>query len=455
MASLNQLSTLEFQNNLVLNLLDKPDKSKTVYDFSGGYNLIDFLATRNTAARQINGLKGIFSKPLLGNNAVVAQVATNTLVGTNMRVTFTDPAYNAFRVQVVVSDGTAANNQGRIISKGPGFIVIEPVNVTFAVASHFVAGTFATALFTASGNIGSTGVESLYEFPTYVSNQTSITRESSQIFRRDMAGTWVQFEGDYWWSAQDTATLKRFANAQEYRGLFSDYVTTANSSVGGEVNYSMGLRNAIRDPQRGGIYQPLSSAMTQADFESWIGRMADRQALAHTNFTVVCGRGFLKMIQGFTTPFIQFSGKNNTFGGQEVKGIDVMTYSVNGITVDFIMHPIFNNREMWPAFSSVSSLGAYTRMEYTAVALDLGMIDAIGGSAQPAIEKVYFGEQEIVYAYMAGIGMGGAVSSGAPKATVGGSLTPVTDRDSISLEIYSDCAYDFMPYRMGWLELVV
>jgi hypothetical protein len=455
MPNLNQLSTQSFQTNLLLNNLNKDDKSKTVYDFSGGYNLIDFLATRNAPARRVHGVNGVFQKPLLGNNAVVAQVQSNTLVGTNMRVTFTDPSYNVFRNQVTVSDGTAANNQGRVIQHGPGYIVIEPVNVTFATATHFVPGTFATALFNASGNFGSTGMESLYEYPTYVQNQTSITRESVDYFRRDMAQTWVEYEGDFWYSSQDVLGARRFANQLEYKALFSTYQTLTNSAIGGTVNYSMGLRDAIRDPQRGGIYQPLSSAMTQADFESWIGRMADRQALRHTNFTIMCGRGFLKMIQNFTQPYIQYSGDKNTFGGVKVKGIDVMTYSVNGITVDFIMHPLFNNREMWPQFSSVSSLGAFTRMQYTAVALDLGMIDSVGGASQPAIEKCYFGEQEVNYDYLSGVAMSGSVPSSAPSASSARNLQAVNDRDGISLQIYSDCAYDFMPYRMGWLELVV
>jgi len=454
--SLNQLSTGEFRNNLLLNRLNKDDKSKAVYDFSGGYNLIDFLATRNAPARRIDGDQGMFYKPLMGNNAVVAQVSSTSLSGSILTVNFSNPTFNNFRVQVVVSDGTAANNQGRVIAKGPGFVKLEVVNTgTWNTSLHFVPGTYCTALFVASGNIGSTGVESLYETPVYVSNQTSIVRESANIYRRDMVKTWVEFENGYWSTAQDYLTAQRFANALEYKALFGEYSQTANSSVGGTVNYSMGLRAAIRDPQRGGIYQPLSSAMGQGDFENWIGRMADRQALQHVNFTIMCGRGFLNAIQKFTTPFIQFAGSHNTFGGNEVKGYDVMTYSVNGITCDFILHPIFNNRDMWPAFSTVASLGQFTRMQYTAVALDLGMIDGVGGGALPAIEKVYYGDEEVVYEYLRGIAMGGGVPASAPAASSASGLPAVNDRDGISLQIYSDCAYDFMAYRMGWMEVVV
>ncbi len=454
--SINQLSTAEFRNNLLLNSLNMDDKSKAVYDFSGGYNLIDFLATRNAPARRIDGDLGRFSKPLMGNNAVVAQVASTSLSGDILTVNFTNPAYNVFREQVVCSDGTAANNQGRIISKGPGFVKMETTPGTGAwnTSLHFVAGSFCTALYNASGNIGSSGMESLYEYPKYVTNQTSITRETARINRRDMVKTWVKFENGYWDTAQDYLTAQRFANLLEYKALFGEYGTKSNSSIGGDVNYSMGLRAAIRDPERGGIYQPMSSAMGQGDFESWIGRIADRQALQHVDLSLVVGRGFLKSVQNFTSPFIQFSGKNNTFGGADVKGYDVDTYSVNGITCNLIMHPIFNNRDMFPAMSTISSLGQFTRMQYTAFALDFGMIDGVGGGSLPAIEKVYFGQDEITYEYLRGIAMGAGNPNGAPKATSGGSQA-VNDKDGISMEIYSDCAYDFMAYRMGMMETVV
>src|SRR5438445_100115 len=115
----NQLSTLDFENNLVLNSLNKDDKSKLVYDFSGGYNVLDFIITRGAKARQIVGLDGIFQKPIMGRSQVQAQVLSTALVGSNLQVNFTDPTYDNFRVTQVVSDTTAAMNQGRVISKGP------------------------------------------------------------------------------------------------------------------------------------------------------------------------------------------------------------------------------------------------------------------------------------------------------------------------------------------------
>jgi len=45
MQTLNQLSTLPFENNLVLNGLNLDDKSSMVYDFSNGWNVLDLIVS--------------------------------------------------------------------------------------------------------------------------------------------------------------------------------------------------------------------------------------------------------------------------------------------------------------------------------------------------------------------------------------------------------------------------
>src|ERR1017187_8086604 len=101
----NQLG-LNFANNLVANSLNMPDISSTVYDFSSGWNVLDWLVTRKAPARQIVGLDGVFQKPIMGTSQVIAQVLSNSLVGNQLTVNFTDPTYNDFRLYITVGDGT-------------------------------------------------------------------------------------------------------------------------------------------------------------------------------------------------------------------------------------------------------------------------------------------------------------------------------------------------------------
>ena len=452
MPTLNQIGNTDFSTNLYLNQLSKPDKSAKVYDLSGGYNVIDLLATRNRPARQIVGADGQFQKPIMGRSQIVAQVASSSTSGNTLILNWTDPNFDLFRSTFTLTDGTVANNLGRVIGHGPGTVTLEPGPGigTWNTAIHFVVGSYALEAFQSSANRGSDGVASQYEYPTYVTNQTSICRENVELFRRDMSQTWPMFKGKFWYSAQDEIMVQRYARAIDISALWNKY-GQINSALGGVVNYSMGIKAAIQDPQRGGIYLGLSNAMTQQQFEDWIGQIADRQAAANVEINLLMGRGALSLIQKFTAPYIQFSGHNNTFGGTTVKGLDVMTYSVNGITANFIMLPVLNDREKFPQISTIPGLQNYTRMSYTIIALDLNNYEAKDGGSLPALEKCYFGNDEMIYYYTPGII--GSNSKGSEMFTTGNPFLAANSKDGVTFGMYSDICFDYIGYRSGWLEL--
>jgi len=455
--TLNQISNLPFENNLILNGLSKEDKSSVVFDFSGGYNVVDLIVSKVASSRRVVGKDGVFSKPIMGISVVQAQVASSAAAGALWRVNFVDPTYDKFRLTEVVTDGTANDTMGRVVNKGPGFIELEiapngsGASTWAGITTPFAAGTFATAMWNSQVNRGSTNMESLYEYPQYVTNQTSIMRENVELYRRDASQTWVEFQGDFWYSAQDMIMMQRIARAMEYRALFSYFGQTAGA--GGQVNYSMGLKASIKDPNRGGVYKPLANLMTQADFESFINDIADRQNAAEVEINMLVGRGFLKAVQGFTSQYIQYAGQANTFGGASVKGLDVRQYNINGVAVNLIHAPILNDRTRFPQVSGIAGSANFTRMQYTGIVLDINSYDAVGGGSLPAMEKVYFGDQEMVYYYVPGI-IGSNLRGGSGEMLQSGNFTlAVNHNDAVTTGFYTDCAYDFMSNRMGWMEL--
>jgi hypothetical protein len=453
--TLNQISNLPFENNLILNGLSKEDKSSVVFDFSGGYNVVDLIVSKVSSSRRIVGKDGVFQKPIMGISVVQAQVASTSLNGNILRVNFVDPTYDKFRLTEIVTDGTAADNMGRVVNKGPGFIELEvapPLSV-WTVGTQFANNTYATAMWNSQVNRGSSNMESLYEYPQFVTNQTSVMRENVELYRRDASQTWVEFQGDFWYSAQDMIMMQRIARAMEYRSLFSYFGTTA--STGGAVNYSMGLKASIKDPNRGGIYKPLANLPTQGDVESFFNDIADRQNAADVEINMLVGRGLLSRIQGFTSQYIQYAGQANTFGGSSVKGLDVRQYNINGVAVNLIHAPILNDRTRFPQMSGIAGAGNFTRMQYTGIVLDINSYDAVGGGSLPAMEKVYFGDQEMVYYYVPGI-IGSNLRGGSGEMLQSGNFTlAVNHNDAVTTGFYTDCAYDFMSNRMGWMELAL
>jgi len=455
MPTANQISNLDFANNLVLNGLNMDDKTSMVYDLSNGYNTLDLLISmiNKQKSTQVTGQDGKYQKPIYGTSRVISQIASNSTSGSNLIVNFVDPTYNLFRVGDTVMDSSANNVKGRVISHAPGTITLELAPnsglSSWNTSTNFIAGMYAKVLFDSSINRGSTGKATLYEYPQYVYNYTAISRETETIFRRDMSQTWPKFKGDFWWSAQDEITVARFARSREYKYWFSER-GQINAALGGTVNYNGGLKWAIKDAERGGVYRPLTNVMTQGNFETFIQDIANKQTNSSVELTLLMGRGALATIQSFTSPFIQFGGNANTFGGTEVKGLDVKKYTIAGVNCNFVMAPIFNDTTMFPETSTIAGVTG-TRMSNTIVAIDTSMYEAVGGGMLPAMEKIYFGDEEIVYGYVPGL-IGSGVK-GASDLLRSGRIFGASDRDAVSLEIYSDDGIDVIATKMGWMEL--
>ena len=235
----------------------------------------------------------------MGTSVVKAEVASTALNGTLLRVNFTDASYDKFRLTEVVSDGSAGDVYGKVVTKGAGFIELEiaPPVTAWNLSNHFLAGTSAVAMWNSQVNRGSGAMESLYEYPSYVTNQTSIMRENVELYRRDASETWVEYQGDFWYSAQDMIMMERLARATELRALFG----FKGSSPDGRSSYSMGLKSSIKDPERGGVFKSLANLPNQGDVEGFFNEIADRQNVSDVEINMLVGRGLLNRVQGFTS----------------------------------------------------------------------------------------------------------------------------------------------------------
>lgn len=458
----NQINSVSYQNSLLVNNLIKPDRSAKVIDLSGGYNYIDFFATQmmgpSVSSVRVLGNNGVFQKPIIGNSVVIAQVATQTLLNaTTLRLTWTNPNYDNFRLYEIVGDGSVAMNQGQVINKGPGFIDIYVAGKTTAwnTATQFVVGNDVLALYPANPIKGSVNMTSLYEEPYYVENQTSLIRENLTLWYIDAEDAWMRFADNYWYTSQDQFMLDRFAREREFRGLWSQYATQT-SPLGGLTNYSMGLKDAIQNPYRGGYYKLLTNLMTQADFTDFVGTIADKQNAAKTGITILCGRGFLAQLQSFPNVVNQmsYSGTMNTLGGEKVEGFDVYELTYNGIKTKLVHMPMFNDADRFPQLSTVPG-AQWRRMQYTGIAIDLNSYPVKGGGVAPAIEKRHFGMKELHYDVLPGVAMGGQdLIRNGNVAYAQGNMQPVTDTDAITFSLYANSCYDFIARNMGWIEMI-
>src|ERR1017187_3097755 len=271
-------------NKIFSNGLNKPQIESDVYMLmqrnANTFGFIAELARQKagiaSATKVANGTDrkaisffGKFQKAVLfdATRSATSGVTPTVLSGNLLKVTWTDPTLDIFRKTDVLTDGTSADNQGRVISHGSGWVVLEPVDDSITMANTmFASNTSVTAYTQASGIGDSTGIESVYQFPDLIDYQTGVQRDNQEIRAyMDTGDTWVKNgvvkgignkpyqDGMPWYTTFERDMYNRYYKAKDLRAFQEKMGTFSNSTLpGGTVNYVKGWVDAIKDPVCGG-----------------------------------------------------------------------------------------------------------------------------------------------------------------------------------------------------------
>jgi hypothetical protein len=451
-----QNSPLSVADNLTVRSLSDRNDFKNVYDLSGGYNkfgmIVNILNLPFGGGKQFDTDK--YEKSVMGRGHVIAQIASNSTVGTTLVLTLQPQGtplqpVDTFRVGDVV---VAADHgiSGKVISTVPGSITLEPTESTItAMASAFAGSAYVKVLGDSSPNMYSDGKSPLYEFPELIYNYSAIKRDTYLASRRENIKSRIYYKDKFWGDAQLDLMVQRFLRQMEKQMLFSN-LAQFNSQVGGLSDLNGGVRWSIIN--RGGEYLPLASAITEAQFDNFLANVWSRKASRSTPLTLFMGRGMMQHIQrNFTQGYIENAGSMNTFGGSEVKGVDVRTYSIAGVDVGFVELPVLNDTEFFPELTTVSGLSNPYRQQHTCFALDLDPIEVKGGGLAPAIEKIYRGPAEFYCGYIKGM-----ADAGVPTAEnfADYSVDIVSSVDAHRCDVMADNGIDMIGKFSGLIELV-
>lgn len=440
---------LNLDTSLVLNGLNQPDIEMWVHDFTGGYNKFSVLLERISQSRRIVGRNGQFSKMIQGLFQVSATVATSTQgTATTVVLTWTDPNYNFFDIYDNVTLGPSTNVRYRVVANSPGSITVQSEDGVTAISSaSFVAGNTIYSQWN-SQPAYSTGRKTIYEVPQIISNYTETTRDTCRINRKDEYLTYAKdpMTGEdtaFWSFTQEKLMMQRFARKREFKALWGTY----NYNASDRTAYNGGLFWAIQDPSRGGVVQPFASVWVLNDFINFITQIAARYNDAEQNIMLLCGRQFLKILQSYTQPYIQYSGVNNTFGGHDVDGLDVREFTIAGIKCGFTILPSLSSTDFYPP-TTIAGLSG-TQAENFCFAVDMKNYPIIpdgNGLELPPLEKVYSGRKPILYGAIKGL-IDHEGNTGEFSAQDTGFIS--TADDSITFEVLCDDGIDAVAYHMG------
>ncbi len=449
------VTNLDLNQSLLLRGLSLPNKMAMVYAQDYGYNILTQLTSKLGSSISTPQPKVEISA--LGNLSVYSRVsavanAPGYATGEALLITLDDAS--AFRVGDIVADANMV--QAIVVEKpgsstGVGNIVVKRISTTLST-SNFAAMTICKVLFDGSANRYSTGKSPLSIVPQTDYTYTSITRESSSQARRDRTSSFVKWQGDFWYRSYDDLTLRKFSKSLEFKYAFSERAVFGGAQ--GETYTTGGLRWSIIN--NGGTYLPLTSEITQSQFNDFIENLVRKSATNGRNLVAMMGTAAMARLQTLLGQYIQYAGSQNTLGGVSVEGINVMTYSYAGLKVDFVRWALLDD----DAFKGdLSSVTGKPKMSHAIYVLDLSSIPAADGSGSiAALQKYHFNNDEMLAAYVPGmIGLQDSNPSTVKQALsngLSGSLAS-SDVDGVDFHILSDCGVYVAAERMGLIELTL
>lgn len=456
----NQTSPLSIKDNLEYRLLTDRNDFRAVYDLSGGFcKLSLWIEKMNLPYGGHNFFTSDkYEKAFLGRGHVIGSIIATVGVGNTLQITLAPvgtPAqpYESFRVgDIVVADDY--DIQAKVVEKpAPGVIRVEVTNPAQGLAdlqTVFSVNAIIKAIGDSSPNYNSGGKERLMQYPDIDFNYSAIKRDSWYASRREHVASRVEIkEGGLWTHAGIRQTAKRVLQRREYMQIFGNR-TQFNSEVGGESDMNGGLRWSCIN--RGGVYLPLASALTENQFDNWLADYHSRK-ISSEPMTIFIGQGLLYHIQKeFTEGYIIPSGRHNTFGGETVEGLNVLEYNVANMPVRFVELDVLRDRELFPELSGIPGLVNPYKRSHMALAFDPAPIETSMGE-RPSVELI--SRDPYGKPFHAGIIRGmdqSFVPSAADLEAAAGNV--VTDLDSSSVHFLIDDGIDAVGKFSAMIETV-
>lgn len=440
----------QFGYSLYANLFTYMNTARTLIDLDRNWTQVWDIMNKLNGGKSIgfNDKEGKYLRPIKKRQAVAALIATATQQGANLVLTFADINYNAFRAKDYVKDDNLY--EGRVLVAAPGTVTIEPNQnpvLTLTAATHFPAGATIRAYGDISGNFNSGGKTPLYRDITVQTDYSMVYRDTCQRARREKINTHISGNGTaYFYTDDETEMAKR---AMKYYGkmcLFSE-PGTKQSPLEGFINSTRGIRRSIIQD---GVYVPGATQITKALFEQLYYGVASTDGSEDQVLEVWMGRRAAATIQGFYTPFIQYAGQMNTFGGASVKGTNIMMNASAGVTTNWRILGALNDTLEVPDW-----------MQDSVYVMDLTPVTARNESGQlmkvSPLQKIHWStntnsEDEVIYKVVPGMTVPG-MSNDSAKVYAQYQIAS-NNNDGYACEYLHDFGVSYVADRSGLYEYI-
>lgn len=400
---MSNIKSLPLKQSLMVNALNAPNPFEFVVATQNVYNmptLAIIYAMNGWTGKQI--YTDQYWRAKSGNLSIAAAIDSVAQSGADLIVTLKDASYDLFREGDVVRDSN--DYDGLVKSKQAGQVVIQPfTSGALVAATHFIKDSTISVLGNASAARASQGVQSLSYIPDKDYNCYNVVRDSQVITTEDLQETFVKYQGQNWWAAQEKNMLQRLTAQVAERIIWGKrgYQISTNKGL---VNSNGGILWSIEN--RGGMVDPITSdAISLSKINEIVSNIKMRSGKGLSELTFVGGINAIVKIQSVLGPIVAQSGINNTFGGKEVKGFSVPFYSIGFVNCKFVHDPMFDNPGKFGVSSAdLTQISGLTgsKKSNSFFVMDTSPVDRVGGGTEPVMEMFYY-HKEMSFGYIKGM----------------------------------------------------
>lgn len=378
-------------DNLYANFLTERDFQDLVYDRSRYKPSMATIANAlnfSTGGELTTAANGKYEYSWSETSAISTPILNQVPSGAKL-VLSVSPSFDLIREGNLVAD---SNDKLAIVTNvSAGSITIEPFGYAFNSATDFITGMVLKDGNNISSVHSTQGSTSQYVVPISDFNYVPTLRDTCMLWHTDNIMTYPKYGANMWSSAQMDFMMERIARADEFHLFLGQRQSVYSTLYKDTVNDCGGIDWSITN--RGGLDIKMTSAPTFAQFNRTLFDFRTNAKSGQKPITILTGTAFQQYAQlNWFANMILPSGVNNTFGGHEVKGLNVTKYSIAGVDIEWGILDYLDEVEKDP--TPVGIAGMYgTKLQNTMYMCDLSPIPIMSpetGKTRPAIEVTYW-----------------------------------------------------------------
>lgn len=328
-----------------------------------------------------------------------ATIATRTASGADLVLTWTDPNFQAIRVGNMIKAASGAMGIVKQVTAGSvtiGFLSNPNGNTAF-VSADFAATEIASDRGDVTNPNSRQSKSTLFTLPNQYTNIVSSISDTVEVTAEE-ANQFTYLENidgtQYYALSKVTQAMQRMMQYQSLRMVDEIApVYDENRPVGGSLVWQ--IKN------QGGVYRPISAAITETEFNAAIEQYVNNGGFNGEEIVIVAGPSYLADLQkNVFKQYLTTAGTTNVIGGAKVEGLNAFEYGYQGLKFKIVRDDVMSSTKKW-GYSSI--FAGESKRSKSAMWINTAPVATEQGATMPALMEYYYITPDMIVSEKAGM----------------------------------------------------